>query len=136
MRNTAMATLGKARLMLSNVRTLEQAIEVRNRASAVAAYSRAKGANETHLIALEIKLRAEHKAGQFLKGMEKRQGSFAHRSHDVTDVPPKLKDLGIDKMESVRWQKIASIPRTSLRNILPIQQNGRRRQCCRPPIPT
>ena len=55
----------------------------------------------------EIKIRAERKAGEMLANMEKHPGA-ATRSHDVT--APRLADVGISKMQSSRWQSIASIP--------------------------
>lgn len=110
--DTAIAALDKAKLMLSSVRTLEQAVEIRDRASAIAAYARARGADEAHLIALEIKLRAEYRAGRFLKEMEKAKGTLLRGNNLLPREKelPRLKDLGIDKKESARWQKIASIP--------------------------
>ena len=34
-----------------------------------------------------------------------------NQSHDVTDLkPPKISDSGISRMDSSRWQSIASIP--------------------------
>ncbi len=33
-----------------------------------------------------------------------------NRSHDVTDLPPTLPDLGITKMQSHRWQQEAKVP--------------------------
>ena len=53
---------------------------------------------------IEIKLRAERRAGVILGEMPKHDGT--PRSHDVT----RLADLGIAKMDSHRWQKIASVP--------------------------
>jgi hypothetical protein len=44
--------------------------------------------------------------------MELRDGGDASkaRSHDVIELPPKLCDLGITKMQSHRWQLSASVP--------------------------
>lgn len=54
--------------------------------------------------AAELKLRAERKLGEFLKEMPKHNGD--PRLHDAT----RLSDLGIEKTQSHRWQRIASIP--------------------------
>ena len=67
--------------------------------------------------AAEIKLWAERRAGEMLGDMkregERDRGSGGNRksrSHDVTVTPSKLSDLGVAKMESSRWQAIASMP--------------------------
>ena len=48
--------------------------------------------------------------GEELAGLEKRHGGHAAkaRSHDVTEqtIPPKLKELGVEKMQSSRWQGV------------------------------
>lgn len=46
-----------------------------------------------------------------LAEMEKQQPGDYKRSHDVTvQVPPRLEELGISKMQSHRWQLEASVP--------------------------
>jgi hypothetical protein len=64
--------------------------------------------------ACEIRLRAERKAGELLKAMEKAKsrGSNQHqeRSHDAT-APRTLADPGISKNQSSRWQQLAEIPK-------------------------
>jgi len=55
----------------------------------------------------EIKIRAERKGGEMLRGMELNKGA-ATPSHDVTPLPT-LSDLGIARMQSSRWQLEASI---------------------------
>ena len=55
-----------------------------------------------------LKDMAERKAGEFLKGMGKQRPGEYKRLQHVT-VSPSLKDMGIEKMESVRWQKAAHI---------------------------
>lgn len=57
--------------------------------------------------ACEIKLRAERKAGKLLATMEKNKGTAAPtRSHDATT----LKELGVSKTQSSRWQALADAP--------------------------
>ena len=59
----------------------------------------------------EIKLRAERKAGEMLAETELDKGGrpAENQSHDASSLP-KLKELGIEKDQSSRWQNIASIP--------------------------
>jgi hypothetical protein len=58
--------------------------------------------------ATEIKVRAERKAGEMLAKMPKHNGGrpSQNRSNDTTS----LKDIGITKDQSSRWQQVASIP--------------------------
>jgi 16S rRNA G966 N2-methylase RsmD len=65
--------------------------------------------------AAELKLRAERKAGELLRDMEKATGSPGNqytgkldRLHDETS-PPTLADLRITKLESHRWQQAAQL---------------------------
>jgi hypothetical protein len=69
-------------------------------------------------MATEIKLRSERKAGQFLADM-KEQDLFSkgggdqksdHRGQGVPGDKPTLKELGVERKESERWQRIAGIP--------------------------
>lgn len=59
----------------------------------------------------EIHLRYERDIGKWLKDMEKHPPGPEPKdqSHHVTE-PPKLEDLGIGRMQSHRWQAIATIP--------------------------
>ena len=61
--------------------------------------------------AAEIKLWAERRAGELLLEIEKNKGGGDHRLHDVTGAP-KLRELGIEKIQSHRWQRTAIISLT------------------------
>ncbi len=67
----------------------------------------------------EIKLRAERRAGQVLKEKVKHGGDrkSTSRSQDST-----LKDLGITKNESSKWQKIAEIPEDKFETYLEVSK--------------
>jgi hypothetical protein len=69
--------------------------------------------------AVQIRLRAERKAGQLLKEMEKAKASRGNqytgkvdRSDDTTG-PKTLRELGISKDQSSQWQKLAAVPGNS-----------------------
>lgn len=67
-----------------------------------------KGAEETVQQAIELKLRAERKAGQFIKEQPKAKNQYA--GSKMEPATPTLKERGINKKESHRWQRIADIP--------------------------
>jgi phage N-6-adenine-methyltransferase len=106
----SLASIGKARKALAAASKLEDVLTIRDQAEALRVYMRAAAEGlETCNAAAEIKLRAERKAGAMLAAMEKQAGARGIgkkvESHDVTP----LSDLGIDKMQSSRWQKEASV---------------------------
>ncbi len=81
------------------------------------AYTRKIGMDlEGQNLFAEAKLRAERRAGELLKGMEKAKGKR-------TDLVPKgnqvgkktLNDLGVTKKESSNWQKLADVPIAKIR---------------------
>ncbi len=75
----------------------------------------------------EIKIRAEKRMGEMLIETEKHPPGpdKKDRSHDVTD-PPKLKDIGITKKQSSRWQATAQIPDEDFENhITETKQGGK-----------
>jgi len=77
-----------------------------NKWAAFLSYS--KSADEslkTQNLIAEIKIRYEMKMGEMLKKMDKATGNqYTARSHDVTNQTPTLSDLGINKMQSHRYQ--------------------------------
>jgi N6-adenosine-specific RNA methylase IME4 len=94
----------------------EEAREVRNKAEAVLHYVRRIGvATDMQNRVAEIKLRSERRLGVLLGAMPRRgpgQYPRGETSPDGTDgsVPPSLKELGISRNQSSRWQLIASVP--------------------------
>lgn len=86
----------------------------------MAAYARQAKDQELILLATEIKVRAERRAGEMLAGMEKSQGSkFNGRNPDgsvrrsTDETAETLADIGISKMQSSRWQALAAITSAS-----------------------
>ena len=108
-----LATLSRAKLLLAETKDLNVILNLRDKAVAAQAWARARNADDVYLQALEIKLRAERRAGQFLADMKRegilREGRPEKRGQDVL-VSPTLKSLGVEQKESQRWQQLANIP--------------------------
>lgn len=108
MQHTALANISRAKLELEQARDINEVLEIHDVAIAAHAWATARGADEAAQVALEVKLRAERKAGEHLQEIPKQEGARTSRSNKAL---PRLKDLGVSKIESSRWQRIASIPK-------------------------
>ena len=103
-----------ARAALAEAQRVDEVQDIRNKAAAMAAY--AKQAKDTELIgyATKIKLHAERRAGELLREMEKNKGAVPGKTGNkglpVLDTTPRLADLGVSKMQSSRWQRLADLP--------------------------
>jgi hypothetical protein len=106
-----------AKRALAAAYRVDEVKSVRDKAMAMKLY--AQQARDRVLIdhATEIKLRAERRAGELLREMEKNKGARS-QSHPKTggngkrppvDPTPTLADLGVSKSQSSQWQKLAAI---------------------------
>jgi|DEB0MinimDraft_10_1074344.scaffolds.fasta_scaffold33634_2 phage N-6-adenine-methyltransferase len=111
--------LDEAKRALAEASTLQEIKDIRDKAEAIRQYVKVAGYHLGYQNqAAETKLRAERKAGELLKQMEKNKGgkpSEKNRGHDVHGIPS-LKDLGIHHKQSQRWQQIADLPEESFEN--------------------
>lgn len=99
---------------LATATSIQEVKQIHNMAEAVRVMSKkvGKGLKDQNKAA-EIKIRSERKLGQLLADIElgrgKRTDLVATCDH-VKDDRPTLKDLGISKSDSSRWQTLASMP--------------------------
>ena len=79
---------------------------IRDKAVAMEAYFQQAKNVEAERRACEIRLRAERKAGELLSKTDMSKGAADTRSPQVTT----LKERGITKNQSSRWQAVANVP--------------------------
>ena len=99
-----------ARAALAAAHDVDEVKEILDKAEAMRVYARQACNTEMERWAVEIRLRAEHKAGRLLAemaetGQREKQGGDRAKSRAVT-----LRDLGVSKMQASRWQASAKMP--------------------------
>jgi hypothetical protein len=108
MTSRGLVLLDKASQLLAKATTFDEVKEVRDEAEAARTLAKAaKLGLDLQNRAAEVKLRAERKAGAFLKELGLRGGDRRSKSHRVA---LKLEDLGVTKRQSELWQLAASVP--------------------------
>lgn len=109
--------LSIARQLLAEAKTMDDIMHIRDIAEAARTYAQAaKLGLQSQNEAAEIKIRAERKAGEMLAQMPMNEGGWKQKNESCSnailpqELPPTLSDLGIERMQSSRWQKIARLP--------------------------
>lgn len=105
-----LVALSKARQHLAVCTSIDEVKDIRDKAEAVRAYAKKAGMSlDVQNSAATVKLLAERRAGELLRGMEKHEGGrpSENRSHGETGL--RLSDLGLTKTQSHRWQTIAEL---------------------------
>jgi hypothetical protein len=137
--STDLAKYNAAKKALAEAYRIDEVKGIRDKAVAMRMY--AMQAKDRILIdqATEIRLRAERRAGQLLKEMEKNKGAVPGKTgvkaRPVLDATPKLSDLGINKSQSSRWQKLADIDDDEFEGVVAHAQQKASAAVDRPPQP-
>jgi hypothetical protein len=111
-----LAKYNEAKRALSLAVRIDEVKDIRDKAEAMRVY--AMQAKDCALIdhATELRLRAERRAGDLLRGMAKNQGAISgktgRKGKPALDTKAKLSDLNINKSQSSRWQKLADLSDT------------------------
>lgn len=105
-----------ARAALAAAHRVDEVKTIRDKAQAMAAY--AKQARDTQMVqwATEIKVRAERRCGEMLRdsaqtGARATKDGNVHPGNKVSHAAtPSLRDLGLTRDQSSRYQKLAAMP--------------------------
>jgi hypothetical protein len=95
---------------------VDEVKNIRDKAMALAVYAKQALNYDAERRAAEVRLRAEIKAGELLKTVERAKPGQAGGGTDGRgvrpSVKPKLSDLGVTKEQSSQWQRLADVPET------------------------
>lgn len=107
--------------------TIDEVKQMVNQAEAMRAYARQAKNKKSEIQLAEIRIRAERKLGELLKGMDKNKGTRLKGgdrtiSGGTFEEPPEniptLADMGIDKKLSSKAQKIAAVPEKEFEDMI------------------
>lgn len=126
MNDGVLVKLGTARQALAECKTAMEAKEIADVAEAARVYlERTNASVETVNRATEVRLMAERQMGAFLKEMPRNRGdmvvfkgrdsSGSHVASHPENKVPTLSEMGIERHESSRAQKLADIPEPEFR---------------------
>jgi hypothetical protein len=93
--------------------SVDEVKDIRDKAVAIAAYAKQANNHEAELQAIQIRVRAERKAGELSKEIEKSLGGRPKNSPDDAEGFSKakvLKNAGISTQQASEWERLADVP--------------------------
>jgi hypothetical protein len=113
-----LARYDAAKRALAEAHRVDEVKDIRDKAIAVKAYAQQAKDHQLEEYAIEIRLRAERRAGELLREVEKNKGTRGQGrpqkggrgERPPKDATPKLSDVGVTKDQSSKWQKLADMP--------------------------
>ena len=104
--NVALIEINKAQQALERANEIHEMVDLRDKFMAIQIFANAQGFKDAAQEAKIYQLKAERKAGEWLKEHVDHRGAAAGNEYqDDTRLPD-----GVDKLESSRWQSEAAIP--------------------------
>lgn len=119
--NTEVDLLEQARNLLVRATSVDEVKDIRDRAEALRAYAKQAGMGlEAQNRAAEVKLRAERRAGELIAQFPKSEGGRGKTNDSMSLV------YGIERHQSSRWQRIASLPDETFESYISSMLESRR----------
>lgn len=107
----------KAKQAIIEAKSIDEVKSIKDKAEVMRAYAKQVGESlEVQNNICEIKLRAERKMGVMLKETELNKGAATRSTKSTTS--PKLEEIGINKYQSSKYQKIADLPEEKFEEII------------------
>jgi hypothetical protein len=93
---------------------VDEVKDIRDKAMAIALYAKQANNHEAELQAIQIRVRAERKAGELLKEIPTAQGQRTDlvppRDEVLAPKQKVLSDLNISKQGAAEWERLADVP--------------------------
>ena len=110
-RMTGLVKLDAATRALAKATDIREIKQIRDVAEAIRKLAKTAGAGlDIQNEGAMLKIRAECKGGEKLKGMERQEAGRPEKGNTVLPLIPTLKDLNLTKVQSSRWQAESDIP--------------------------
>jgi N6-adenosine-specific RNA methylase IME4 len=112
-RAAILARVGEARAALAEVESIEETLRIAGFAESIRHAARqARAGVELENAAMEVRLRAERRAGELLVAIPKNAGGRPRTGPRVVRVfsEPTLAELGVSKRQSSTFQQVAGVP--------------------------
>jgi site-specific DNA-methyltransferase (adenine-specific) len=119
---TTLANYDAARAALQEAHRIDEVKAIRNKAEAIRVYARLANDMEMQNWAVEIKIRAERRAGELIKEQQAAKvldsGKGGDRKSDHRRDVATLKSLGISRDQSSKWQMLAAVTEVKFEQII------------------
>jgi N6-adenosine-specific RNA methylase IME4 len=118
--STSLVNYDAARSALQKAHRVDEVKSIRDKAEAIRVYARQANDTEMQNWAVEIKLRAERRAGELIKqqqdigALASKEKGRPRKCREVTT----LKSVGISRDQSAKWQKLAAVPEPKFEQIV------------------
>lgn len=124
--DVAERALVEVRRALSESSSIEEVLEIRDKAEAIRAYLKQRGVGlDTQNVGAEMKLRAERRLGELLRQTPKHPGARAGNDETRLQTATAFRDIGIEKTQAHRCQRIAGLPEQDFeQHIAEVRQAG------------
>jgi len=105
-------------LAISHCSKVDEVKDIRDKAVALEHYARQATNVDAERQAINVRVRAERRAGEILKGLQKSKGGGDQKSrnHSVktkqSDFAEQKQDVGITDGQATHWQQMADMPET------------------------